>query len=128
MNSYYFQIFLKKIFLKPFGFVSLIFLVTNCTYDKSMIYKKHYEVKINSSLRFGGFYNGENKKIITETGNINFKYPVFFYQDGSVIFMGATKDTTQMFGDTGETIKSQTTLLKWRQLHPMEDHLSMKDV
>jgi len=77
------------------GLFVLIFLFNNCTYDRTLIYKKDYEVGTNSDLYFDGFYNNKSTKVVDQN-NTEYIYPIFFYKDGSVIFMGAIKDTTQL--------------------------------
>jgi hypothetical protein len=90
-----FKIIFTKNALIYFGFFSLLLSFIHCTYDKSLIYKKEYEVKTNSLLRFDGFYCYE-QQIYTEKGFTDFMYPIFFYKNGSVILMGPVKDAFQL--------------------------------
>jgi hypothetical protein len=74
----------------------IICLSINCTYDKSLIYKKDYTPGTNSLFHFDGFYSTRDNHIITQYGRENFLLPLFFYRDGSVIQMGNVKDTSQL--------------------------------
>jgi hypothetical protein len=78
----------SKYFVKFCGVMGLVSVLCNCTYDRALIYKENYSVGTSILLRFDGFYVSSSQ--INET---EFIYPVFFYRDGSVILMGAIKDT-----------------------------------
>ncbi len=101
----YFERPLTNNLLTNLAILSIVMSITDCTYDKSLIYKKNYEVKSNSSLRHDGYYNAGYRKIFTNSGYVDFMYPIFFYKDGSVIFMGATKDTNQLRKNISENPK-----------------------
>lgn len=72
-----------------FAYLSL----AHCSYDKSLIYKRNYHPGNNKLLQLSGYYYSGEKSIITEDGYQNFIYPIFFYADGSVLYMGAVKDS-----------------------------------
>lgn len=69
----------------------LFIFFSHCTYDRTLIYRKDYTAGFNKLLRHDGFYFSTQK-----VGAEEFIYPVFFYEDGSVILMGAVKDTAQL--------------------------------
>ena len=71
------------------------FSLATCTYDRTIIYHKNYKVGNSASLHLTGYYFYTNE-IVTANGKAQFFYPIFFYKDGSVIFMGAHKDTLQL--------------------------------
>lgn len=84
----------KHVVLK--GLVLLLAVgLQQCTYERPHLYKKGYIVGKSEFLHFDGFYS-DSTSIITEKGNAKFLYPIFFYRDGSVIQMGAIRDTTQL--------------------------------
>jgi hypothetical protein len=102
----YFKTPLTKNSLKYLAIFIIVLTITHCTYDKSLIYKKNYEVNSNSSLRLDGYYNAGYRKIFTNTGYVDFMYPIFFYKDGSVIIMGAIKDTSLLRKNITENPKA----------------------
>jgi len=97
---------ITKNIMKTFIGVLILFSIANCTYDKSLIYKKNYQPGKSSLLKFNGFYYDGYKSIISSEGPSNFIYPIFFYNDGSVIFMGAIKDTFQLRKNISENPKA----------------------
>jgi hypothetical protein len=58
-----------------------------------MIYSKNYDPGKNPLLKFNGYYCNRLKNIATSNGSGEFIYPVFFYADGAVVFLGAVKDS-----------------------------------
>jgi len=82
-----------KNFVKTLIAVFILFSLSNCTYDKSLIYKKNYQAGENSLLKLNGFYYNGYKSISSSEVPSNFIYPIFFYADGSIIFMGAVTDS-----------------------------------
>jgi len=56
-------------------------------YDNAVLYKKGYDPGKSNALKFNGFYQAKNKTDL---------FPVFFYDNGSVIFSGFSKDTIEL--------------------------------
>jgi hypothetical protein len=73
----------------------LVIILLSCTYDRTLIYHKDYDPGKHSELRLNGFYS-TTAEIVTEQGRRTFIQPVFFYNDGSVIFMGNHPDTSDL--------------------------------
>ena len=57
------------------------------SYDNAILYKNGYNPGKNNELKFNGFYQTKNKTDL---------FPIFFYNDGSVIFLGYSKDTIEL--------------------------------
>lgn len=72
--------------------LAVILFLNECTFDRTFIYKRNYKVGNNERLRTDGFYFSK-RKIFGARGEEEFIFPIFFYEDGSVIRMGAVKDT-----------------------------------
>ena len=74
---------------------SIILVAYQCTYDRSLIYYQNYTIGENDSLKINGYYSSKSS-ITTTEGRKEFMYPIFFYEDGSVIYMGAFKDSLEL--------------------------------
>ena len=57
------------------------------SYDNAILYKKGYNPGKNNELKFNGFYRTKDKTDL---------FPIFFYNNGSVIFSGYSKDTIEL--------------------------------
>ncbi len=91
-NSRLTLILISKNILKTFIGIFIILSISSCTYDKSLIYKKNYQPGKNSLLGLNGFYFNEIKSTNTSEYPRIFIHPIFFYADGSVIYMGAVEN------------------------------------